>query len=490
MNSAREETKIMHNSTVRFNVFVLSMLLIAAITAGCTSATALGPTPTSQPPIATSLPATPAGTPTETAQLSITPADNGQTITLTVGQTFLLNLGAGYNWDVRIANQAIVSRVVNITVIRGAQGVYEADAAGETKLTAAGAPTCDTTQPGCSPAIQEFQIQIVVLTGSTLLPPASTPAATPPVDIHPTPTAQPTAAYLDDRSDAALVIKSLFNAINLHQYARAYAYWDDTPQRPDFQQFQTGYQATAAVSVTLGTVTGDIGAGQLYASVPVTLMAQTTSGATQTFVGCYILHLSQPAVQGMLPFRPWGIQSADVTQVENSANTVDLMAHACTITGGPLSPTPTTQPGDISAARYIDNRSGPVDVLQSLFNAINRHEYVRAYSYWESLASNLPSLDNFTQGYSATQSITATFGTVTPDAGAGQIHYTVPTTLVAQQTDGTSQTFVGCYVLHISNPDIQAAPPFQPLAIQSATVKQVANDADTPTLMNQLCGRP
>jgi hypothetical protein len=181
-----------------------------------------------------------------------------------------------------------------------------------------------------------------------------------------------------------------------------------------------------------------------------------------------------------------------VTQVDNSTYTSDLMARVCDYFGHPPVPLPqpTVDPADISANRYIDNRSDPVDVLRSLYNAINQHEYVRAYSYWENNAPNLPSLNDFTQGYSTTQSITATFGTVTPDAGAGQIHYTVPTTLVAQQTDGTSQTFVGCYVLHISNPDIQAAPPFQPLAIQSATVKQVANDADTPMLMNQMCGMP
>ncbi len=480
----------MHIPTFRTRTLIAFMLLMAAITAGCNSAAAQGHTPTSQPPAATNLPPTPADIPTETSPLSITPADNGQTITLTVGQTFLLNLGADHNWDVQIANQSIVSRVVTITVIRGAQGVYEARAAGETKLTAAGAPICDATQPGCSQAIQEFQVQLVVLSGGTLLPPTSTLIATPTVTADLAPTAQPNAAYRDDRSSASAVIESLFNAVNLHQYARAYAYWDDTPQRPDFQQFQAGYQDTAAVTLTLGAITGDIGAGQLYSSVPVTLIAVTTSDATQTFVGCYVLHLSQPAVQGMLPFRPWGIQSADVTQVDNNANTADLMSKACIVTGQPVPPQPTADPGSASADEYLDNRSGPGELMHSLYNAINRHEYVRAYSYWESTAPNLPSLDQFTQGYSTTQAVTVTLGTVTPDAGAGQIHYRVPATLIADQTDGTRQTFVGCYILHISNPDIQAAPPFQPLAIQSADVKPVANDADTQTLMNQMCALP
>jgi hypothetical protein len=329
-------------------------------------------------------------------------------------------------------------------------------------------------------------------------PTSTATPATPTATAAPTigPTALPATAspdyvpYLDDRSDAAAVIESLFNAVNLHQYARAYAYWDDTPKRPDFQRFTAGYQDTASVSATLGTITGDAGAGQLYSLVPVTLIARTTAGDTQTFIGCYMLHLSQPAVQGTLPFQPWGIQSAQVTQVDNTANTVELLSQVCEANGQPVLPQPTAMPNDISAVRYLDNRTDPVELLQSLFNAINRQEYVRAYSYWQNNAQNLPSLDQFTQGYSTTQAVTLTFGTVTPDAGAGQIRYMVPTTLVAQQTDGTRQTFVGCYRLHISNPDIQTDPPFKPLAIESADVKQVSNDADTGALMNQMCGMP
>ena len=129
-------------------------------------------------------------------------------------------------------------------------------------------------------------------------------------------------------------------------------------------------------------------------------------------------------------------------------------------------------------------------MLQSLFNAINRHEYVRAYSYWQSTAPGLPSLDEFTQGYSTTQAVTPTFGLVTPDAGAGQFRYTVPVALKTDLADGSQQPFVGCYVLHLSNPDMQTQPPFQPIAIESANVKQVANDADTGKLMNQMCGMP
>ncbi len=321
--------------------------------------------------------------------------------------------------------------------------------------------------------------------------PAATPLSTVTVTALSTIASPGNLPYLDDRSDARAVLNSLFNAINQHQYARAYSYWDESPARLPFDQFEAGYQDTASVQFVVGPIGGDAGAGNLYAPAPVTLIAKTNEGTRQTFVGCYVLHLGQPANQGTLPFRPWGIQSVTVTQVDNNANTSDLMAHACDAYGSTAAPTPEpSDPNDISANRYVDNRSGPVEVLQSLFNAINRREYVRAYSYWQSGEPGLPGLAEFTQGYSNTQAVTATFGLVTPDAGAGQIYYTVPATVWAKQVDGTRQAFVGCYVLHLSSPDIQAAPPFQPLAIKSANVKQVANDADTGPLMNQMCGLP
>lgn len=88
--------------------------------------------------------------------------DNGQTIHVSVGQRFLLSLGAEYNWQVNVADQSVVSRVVNITVIRGAQGVYEAHKAGQTTLEATGDPACRSQQPPCAMPSIIFQVTVVV----------------------------------------------------------------------------------------------------------------------------------------------------------------------------------------------------------------------------------------------------------------------------------------------------------------------------------------
>ena len=140
---------------------------------------------------------------------------------------------------------------------------------------------------------------------------------------------------------------------------------------------------------------------------------------------------------------------------------------------------------------YLDDRSDPVLVLSSLFNAINRHEYLRAYSYWQNSgsSSSLPSFDQFQKGYENTTSVELSTGTVTPDAGAGQIYYSVPAVLKSKTTDGKQQTFAGCYTLHLAQPAIQATPPFEPLGIRSGDLSQVTNDANTADLLANACSQ-
>ncbi len=290
--------------------------------------------------------------------------------------------------------------------------------------------------------------------------------------------------YLDDRSNADTLMTSFVNALNRREYLRAYSYWEPTAtQRPAYADFKSGYADTHSVHLDIGTVTGGVAAGNLYAAVPVTLIAQTSAGQTQTFVGCYLLHLGQPAIQGVPPFQPWGIRSANVSQVANGANTTSLMAQACQDQAGSAMPAqPSTDPNDVSANRYLDDRSTAQELMRSFVNALNRREYVRAYSYWRPGAAQLQSFEQFQEGYSATQSVQLTLGTVTGDAGAGQLYYSVPVILNAQTPGGAPQTFLGCYVLHLAQPVIQDTPPYQPLAIQSANVRQVTDSSGMPAV--------
>src|SRR5512135_3281635 len=61
---------------------------------------------------------------------------------------------------------------------------------------------------------------------------------------------------------------------------------------------------------------------------------------------------------------------------------------------------------------YLDDRSNAYALMLSFANAINRKEYVRAFSYWEPDAVQLPEFAAFQQGYAGTQSVRISFGTV------------------------------------------------------------------------------
>lgn len=138
---------------------------------------------------------------------------------------------------------------------------------------------------------------------------------------------------------------------------------------------------------------------------------------------------------------------------------------------------------------YLDDRSTPEAVVTSYYDAVNKREYARAYSYWEPAAAEreLPAFDDFVQGYADTASVDLTLGDVGEGVGAGQLYFSVPVTLMAAMLDGSTQTFVGCYTLHLGRPQLQAVPPFRPLGIQRARIEAVDDGADTASLMQQAC---
>jgi hypothetical protein len=104
----------------------------------------------------------PSATPPPADSLTVTLDDQGRTITLPVGDSFLLKLGEEYNWDISISDQAVLSRVMGIAVIRGAQGIYEAHQPGTVTLSATGDPQCRQSQPACELPSLQFSVTIVV----------------------------------------------------------------------------------------------------------------------------------------------------------------------------------------------------------------------------------------------------------------------------------------------------------------------------------------
>ena len=116
--------------------------------------------------------------------------------------------------------------------------------------------------------------------------------------------------YQDDRSTPVLLIGSLYNAIDRHEYLRAWSYFSDESGRPDFETFQRGYETTGGVRLKLGEPVGDGAAGSVFTSVPTVIEATGTDGSVRVFSGCYVTRLVQPANQATPPFVPLQIFKA------------------------------------------------------------------------------------------------------------------------------------------------------------------------------------
>ena len=93
----------------------------------------------------------------------ITLDDNGKTLILHPGESFLLDLGTDiFYWTVDIDDQNVLARVKNVMVIRGAQGLYEAKDPGTAVLTAVGDPFCRISFPACAAPSMLFKITVIV----------------------------------------------------------------------------------------------------------------------------------------------------------------------------------------------------------------------------------------------------------------------------------------------------------------------------------------
>jgi hypothetical protein len=136
------------------------------------------------------------------------------------------------------------------------------------------------------------------------------------------------AVYLDDRSDGAKLVQSLYNAIERKEYARAYAYFGEKPPAGDYASFVKGYRNTVDVEVKTGQVTEEGAAGSLYAPVPVAVRSVDSNGKERIYAGCYIARIVNAAVQEP-PFTPLHIESAELEEVRTPfAESVPNVCHS------------------------------------------------------------------------------------------------------------------------------------------------------------------
>lgn len=118
---------------------------------------------------------------------------------------------------------------------------------------------------------------------------------------------------------------------------------------------------------------------------------------------------------------------------------------------------------------YRDDRSTPQALVESYYNAINRKEYGRAYSYLDQSHRD-SDFQKFVNGYEKTKSVKVAVREVEPDPGAGQIYWSLPVAIESENEDGQKEVFGGCYTVHISNPSMQVGASFIPMQIMSGTM--------------------
>jgi hypothetical protein len=137
-------------------------------------------------------------------------------------------------------------------------------------------------------------------------------------------------------------------------------------------------------------------------------------------------------------------------------------------------PTETPVPKESAATQtppeYLDDRSTPETLIKSYYNAINRGEYARAYSYYASDSPPQP-FPQFQAGYENTASVEVLFGKAAGEGAAGSAYWSQPLAIKSEAKDGSVTVFNGCYRLRLANPAIQGVP-YVPLSLLDGTLEK------------------
>ncbi len=124
--------------------------------------------------------------------------------------------------------------------------------------------------------------------------------------------------YVDNRSGARELIGSYFNALNRHETARAWSYWDGGVPGMDFSAFESRYNQVTRIRVRLGTILSEGAVGSIYTQVPLAIEMQMESGETRIMAGCFVLRISNPQIQGV-PFKPLHIERGALALLDGAS---------------------------------------------------------------------------------------------------------------------------------------------------------------------------
>lgn len=233
---------------------------------------------------------------------------------------------------------------------------------------------------------------------------------------------------------------------------------------------------TAAVPTTVATVNPIATATPMPSMTPATTAAPATTQAATTAAATTAAPTTASA------------NTPTSKPAEPATTAAATTAATTTSVAGGTPPALSGTPADTNKDLFLDDRSNAIQVLRSFYNAINRKEYVRAYSYYAANTTNFPAYQQFADGYKDTATVELFVGSLTGDVGAGSVNYSVPFSLKSTNNTGAIQVFAGCYDVHgASDPKIIGAPPFGPLNIDSAKVQAVQAGGNVADVMAKSC---
>lgn len=137
----------------------------------------------------------------------------------------------------------------------------------------------------------------------------------------------------------------------------------------------------------------------------------------------------------------------------------------------------------LGSEAYLDDRSDPSTLIASYYNALNRSEYARAWSYWHEHA-DAGRYAAFFEEVVGRRWIDFAVGDAVAEGAAGSTYYTVPLAITRVDAQGNGTTLMGCVVLRLVQPSIQE-PPFAPLHIEN--MELVTTDLQPPAALKRAC---
>jgi hypothetical protein len=250
----------------------------------------------------------------------------------------------------------------------------------------------------------------------------------------PTPTPQ---------SSSRAMLYNYYTAINQANYQAAYNLWASPIQT--YQQFASGFSPTTFIFPYFGPLVSPQPLNPTSGSIRGVLVAYEAGGNVQTYAGCFNV--------GLYNVNTWLITGANFSLVMNG-NPLDITSINVLLAQGcgtfPTSPVLTTT-----------IRGAQAEMVLAYIDYLNARQYSTAWNMWLHPApgpqpNGSPATDyrtpfaNFQAGYTDTNFIYPYFGNYAymgAAAGKPYLDGLLPAVLVAQKTNGTYQTYAGCYVI-------------------------------------------